>query len=210
MIQLTNPLITPPFGEQASQPDVLVYAKGPNFVFGREYIKNTCGETVWQNVLDHMPESAREVWKQKLITVGSYPFIAFKQMLHSLATVLEDVSQQQTAQMYEYIADRSLNSLYKIFFSFTKPSFVISNYPKLWQRFFTCGEVNVPVATKEFAMVEFLLPEIFLDWLPPACYGYSKKAVEMAGGTQMEMHLNDKIHEQDNSWHFIYELQWKE
>ena len=31
------------------------------------------------------------------------------------------------------------------------------------------------------------LSEIFLDWRPPACMGYSKKAVEMSGGRDLSM-----------------------
>lgn len=210
MNNLTNPLLTAPFNKERQKPDVEVYARGPNFVFGREFIINTFGEDIWRTVLIHMPNSARMIWDQKLLAVGTYPFIAFKQMIQTLSTMLDDIEQKQTEQMYEYIADRSLNSLYKIFFSFSKPSFVISNYPKLWKRFFTCGEVNVPVSKKEYAIVEFLLPEIFLDWLPPACFGYSKKAIEMAGGTDLHMELKEKKRSGDDCWHFVYELKWKE
>ena len=120
---------------------------------------------------------------------------------------LEDI---EIAKMYEYIADKSLNALYKMFFKMTNPAFVIKNYPKLWKRFFQSGEVEVPVAEKGYAKLRFILPEIFLDWLPPACLGYSKKAVEMAGGKNLVMKLENKSLLSDNTWEIVYDLRWQE
>ena len=53
--------------------------------------------------------------------------------------------------------------------------------------FFNAGSVEVPLVEKGHAVLKFLPPEIFNDWLPPACLGYSKKAVEMAGGRNLTM-----------------------
>ena len=67
---------------------------------------------------------------------------------------------------------------------------MIKNYPKLWNMFFNTGTVEVQVAGSGHAVLKFLLPESFNDWLPPACLGYSKKAVEMAGGRNLVMKKN--------------------
>lgn len=96
-----------------------------------------------------------------------------------------------------------------MFFKLAKPEYVISNYPKLWRRFFDCGEVIVPVAEAGHAIIEFHLPDIFLDWLPPACFGYSKKDIELAGGTQMEMELITKQRDNHELWNIRYELKWR-
>ena len=110
--------------------------------------------------------------------------------------------------MDEYIADRSLNIVYKMFFKVTSPSFVIGNYPKLWRRFFTVGKVEVPLVEEGHAKVKFILPEIFLDWLPPACLGYSTKAVEMAGGKNLTMKQLSKFSLPNGEWEIVYELRW--
>jgi len=130
-------------------------------------------------------------------------------MIYTISHELGIISSKETERMYEYIADRSLNSLYKMFFKLAKPEYVIGNYPKLWGRFFTCGNVFVPVAESGLAIVEFHLPDIFLDWLPPACFGYSKKAIEMAGGCNMQMDLIMKTRRHDELWNIQYELKWQ-
>ena len=76
--------------------------------------------------------------------------------------------------------------------------------------FFNSGTVEVQVAESGHAILKFLLPEIFNDWLPPACLGYSKKAVEMAGGRNLVMKKNSAGKTSDGQWETVYELQWTE
>ena len=112
--------------------------------------------------------------------------------------------------MYAFIADRSLNSVYKFFFRFADPSFVISRYPVLWSRFFESGEVHVPLTEKGRAHLHFELDEIFLDWLRPACLGYSQKAVELSGGRGAELRDLEPARAAGDLWQVDYELTWSE
>jgi hypothetical protein len=187
-----------------------VMARGPNFVFGEEFIRSSHDDVIWEQVLAEMSEEARRIWQEPLLLTGAYPFSAFKEMLAALARVVGDVTDAETAQMYEFIADRSLSTIHKFFFRFADPSFVIKRYPILWQRFFKSGEVKVPAAQKGSAQLEFDLPEIFLDWLRPACTGYSKKAVEMAGGTNLELKERGQEELAGGIWRTTYDLTWSE
>jgi hypothetical protein len=76
--------------------------------------------------------------------------------------------------------------------------------------FFNSGTVDVQVAESGHAVLKFLLPEIFNDWLPPACLGYSKKAVEMAGGRNLVMKRISAGKASDDLWETVYDLSWKE
>ncbi len=76
--------------------------------------------------------------------------------------------------------------------------------------FFNAGTVEVPVAEKGHAVVRFLLPEIFNDWLQPACLGYSKKAVTMAGGRGLTMKRLTFEKKAEDLWETVYELLWNE
>jgi hypothetical protein len=76
--------------------------------------------------------------------------------------------------------------------------------------FFNAGTVEVQVAESGHAVLKFHLPEIFNDWLPPACLGYSKKAVEMAGGRNLVMIKNSAGKMSDELWETVYELRWTE
>jgi hypothetical protein len=187
-----------------------VMARGPNFVFAEEFIRSNHGAVVWEQVLADMPAEARATWQEPLLVTGAYPFSAFKEMLAALARVVGEVPDQETAQMYEFIADKSLSSIHNFFFRFADPSFVIKRYPILWQRFFKSGEVRVPEAKKGEARLEFDLPEIFSDWLQPACSGYSKKAIEMAGGSDLRLKQIEQKELPGGIWRTIYELSWSE
>ena len=118
--------------------------------------------------------------------------------------------EEETAQMYSYIADRSLNSVYKFFFRLAQPSFVISRYPILWQRFFKSGSVEVSGAGPGGARLDFTLQEIFLDWIRPACLGYSTRAVSLSGGSELELEEVERSQLPDGDWRISYELTWKE
>lgn len=187
-----------------------VRAKGVSFLYARTYIVAKYGQETWEKVVQSMPPASKEVWAYSLLVTNEYPFEAFKDMMSSLTRVLKTAKDAELAAIYEYIADQSLNRMYKMFFRLAYPSFVIKNYPSLWKMFFNAGRVEVPVAEKGHATVRFLLPEIFNDWLPPACLGYSKKAVEMAGGRDLKLDRVSSGKKGEGLWETVYELRWNE
>ena len=143
-----------------------IIARGPNFCYAKEFIIKEYGESIWNKLLDNLPKDAANVWNDTLLLTNVYSFSAFKEMVKILTDLVDSISDQQISNMYEYIADRSLNTIYQLFFRLTNPAFVIKNYPKLWKRFFTTGTVYVKEAHEDYALILFTLPEIFLDWLP--------------------------------------------
>lgn len=185
-----------------------VLARGVNFVYTKQFIVNKHGIETWELLLQSLSEDARKIWGGILVPIQEYSFTSFKEMISTMTLALNIKQDSELAYIYEYIADQSLNKLYKIFFSFANPSFVIKNYPRLWSRFFNTGEVEVPVAENGHAILKFTLPEIFLDWLEPACFGYSKKAVEMAGGKNLTMGKKGTDKASDDLWEIVYELHW--
>lgn len=186
-----------------------VKARGPNFVYTKKFILKEHGPVVWEKLLASLSAENVEIWSAPLANM-SYPFSAFKSLVTALTNETGMVKDAETARLYEFIADSSLSILYKAFFQFANPSFVLKNYPKLWDRFFEAGKVEVPVAEKGHAAIKFTLPEIFLDWLSPACLGFSKKAVEMAGGRNLTMQQKSKTRLQDDLWEIVYDLKWNE
>ncbi|MGE5299988.1 MAG: hypothetical protein ACM3MB_03370 [Acidobacteriota bacterium] len=187
-----------------------VMAKGVNFLYAKRFIGANYGTEKWEKIMRSLSRGDQYVWSEGILVTRSYPFSAFKAMIVSLSKELGTVRNDELARIYGYIADQSLNKVYKIFFRFANPSFVIKNYPKLWDNFFDTGKVGVPVAEKGRAVLTFLLPEIFIDWIPPACLGYSKKAIEMSGGKDMTMKELGKKHMGAGQWEISYELLWSE
>lgn len=185
-------------------------ARGVNFVLAREYVINTFGEALWARALARVDPEQRRVWEQPLLTVSAYDFAAFKAVAAAVAVEAKADGDRAVAAMYEYIAERSLNTLYKVFFRLANPAFVIGNFPKLWSRFFTAGEVRVPVAQRQHAELQFTVPEIFLDWLGPACLGYSTKAVELAGGRDVAVRELRRTARAAGTWDVVYDVTWRE
>jgi hypothetical protein len=187
-----------------------VMARGPNFIYARDYIKKTYGESVWDAALSKLSQDDAKVWSAMLVPEGTYPFVSFKAMTRVLSDHIGANSAIELSKMYEYIADCSLNGLFKFILQAVSPSFVISQYPMLWSKFFTTGDVSVPVARKGYAEVMFILPEVFLDWLPPACHGYSTKAVKLAGASNLEQREISSSRRLNGEWEIIYGLKWNE
>jgi len=187
-------------------PDIL--AKGPNFVFAREFILKHYGEQTWNQVLARMSDDMAVSWRNADLD-HKLPFATFKAGTQALSDELGSPEIVELARMYEFIADRSLSTLYKAFFRLTSPAFVIRNYPRLWEMFFNAGEVEVDLPEKNQATVTFTLPEIFLDWLPPACLGYSQRAVEMAGGKYFAIRQLEKKRLGVDEWKVSFKLSWQ-
>lgn len=185
-------------------------ARGANFLYGKEYVVDTYGDEFWHRVLDRLTAEHAAVWKGAVTPVGTYSFPAFKGMTEAVAAEAGHQDDRELARMYEFIADRSLNALYKVFFRMANPAYVIGNYPKLWTRFFTVGTVSVPEKAAGMARVVFRLPEMFLDWIGPACLGYSAKAVSMAGGRDVSVTERARAHQPDGTWEVVFDLRWKE
>ncbi|MDD3804430.1 MAG: hypothetical protein PHW02_08635 [bacterium] len=188
--------------------DSEIKARGVNFLYAKEFIIRKYGEDFFDKLKTQISKEASLVWSGPILSLSSYQFEHFKSMVYALCRELKSDEVDSTAEMYAYIADRSLNNLYKIFFRLSNPAFVLKNYPKLWDRFFTSGIVTVEITENTTARIKFELPEIFLDWLPGACYGFSKKAVEMAGGKNLKMNEVSKKMLDDGEYEIIYNLEW--
>lgn len=185
-------------------------ARGPNFLYAREYVISTHGEGVWNEVLKKLPAEHADVWRGTLLISSEYPFPAFKEMVRAWSEITGGTNRDTTANLYGFIADRSLNTVYRFFLRLSQPAFVLRNFPKLWERFFTAGTVEVPVAEKGHAVIRFTLPEVFQDWLEPACYGYSRKAIEMAGGRDVAMRPSGPSSLSDGTLEAAFDLTWTE
>lgn len=185
-------------------------ARGVNFMYAKDYVVETQGAAAWARVLDRLPPDAAAVWRGTIVPINAYSFSSFKALVGAIAAETGGQSDEGLAKMYEHIADRSLSALYKVFFKFANPAYVVRNYPKLWSRFFTAGTVEVPEAAAGAALVRFTLPEIFLDWLPAACLGYSTKAVTMAGGRGVTVEEVARDRQPSGEWAVSYQIRWQE
>jgi len=186
-----------------------VEARGPNFVYARDYLLARIGERQWDDLVSSLPPEHKDVWTRRLLVTGVYPFSSFKAMLAALADFEGSKPAHETAKMYEYIAEQSLSTVHKFFFRLADPAFVIKRYPLLWTRFFNAGKVQVPHSVRGQAGLIFDVPNIFLDWLYPACLGYSSKAVEVSGGRNVALAETSRESTGSDDSRVGYRLTWE-
>ena len=55
-----------------------IFARGPNFVYAKEFILKVHGEAVWKQVMERLPPLDANIWYGSLFTLGTYPFSSFK------------------------------------------------------------------------------------------------------------------------------------
>ncbi|HSG05545.1 MAG TPA: hypothetical protein VLB09_04005, partial [Nitrospiria bacterium] len=148
-----------------------VKAKGLNFVYFRDYVTENQGAAFWSDFLQNLPEEDQHIWKGAILSAW-YPFKYFKTGFFEYARLMGTGNRSKLPKVYEYIAEKSLNTIYKVFFKVAaSPTFVLKNYPKLWSLFFNTGSVEILETGDKHCTFRFTLPEIFLDWLGPACTG---------------------------------------
>lgn len=187
-----------------------VIARGPNFVFAREFVIERHGEELWESALARLDPDTRRLWTGPLLVTGRYPFEALLEMTHALSEILGISAEEELTTMYAFIADRSLGTVHRFFLRWSQPAFVISHYDSLWKRFFEDGRVRVPEAEEGRALLCFEVPEIFLGWLPSACLGYSRKAVELAGAGELRQEETSREELGADLWRLCFALRWIE
>lgn len=185
-----------------------VKAKGVNFVYFKKYVIDNHGDAYWKKLEDSMESSEKDLWEEVLVS-GWYPFSSFKKAFFQYARLQGAQGQSSLPAVYEYIADCSLTTLYKLFFKVAQsPHFVLSNYPKLWSMFFDQGQVEALDNKNNQCTIRFVVPEVFLDWLPPACVGYTRKAVMLSGGRDVV--VRERSRQKDGDLHVVtYFAEWK-
>ncbi|TAK01247.1 MAG: hypothetical protein EPO39_14445 [Candidatus Manganitrophaceae bacterium] len=184
-----------------------VMAKGTNFVYFQEYVIQKHGKAFWDQFMAKADVQEKKTWEAAYIG-GWYPFVDFKGAFFRYAK-MQGGGNEALSEAYEFIADRSLNTLYRLFFkAMSSPQFVLKNYPRLWSMFFNQGNVEVLEGEGTRCRFRFILPEVFLDWLPPACIGYTRKAVTLAGGKNVIVREESRAKESQMQV-VVYTVQWQ-
>jgi len=182
--------------------------RGVNYIFTRQYILQHQGMDLWKKVLAMLPLEHRQEWEKPLLAISLYSFSAYMELIEKYCDMISVAQKQELISIYEYIAEQSLTTLYKHYMNRTDPSSMIGNFPKMWDRFFSAGKVEVYELTPTSVRLEFELPEVFLSWIFSACLGFSRKAVELGGGVGLVQQEKKRIRVKADIWKISYSLNW--
>ncbi|MCC6810159.1 MAG: hypothetical protein IT381_22200 [Deltaproteobacteria bacterium] len=183
--------------------------RGVNIVYTRKYILERDGSAVWEALVDSLPsDAAKQHWREIATMIREYPFSSFKAMIDAIAKKKGVSDADGSAELYYYMADQTLNLIYKIFFKLGSVSFVLSKYPQLWRRFFSFGALDVMEIVERRALLRFTVPEVAVDWVHSACFGFSKRAITLAGGSNVTQKETSRERLPSGEWQVLVQLGW--
>lgn len=113
--------------------------KGSILVHLRAYADAAYGKEAWVDMVRYAPSDDRAVLDGIIIAGGWYPVGVWNRALGALIsrhTVALDAEMRKVAG---YIADRDLNSVYKMILRLGSPEFLLRRTDSLWSRYFDSG-----------------------------------------------------------------------
>jgi hypothetical protein len=128
--------------------------KGSILVHLRAYAEKSYGVPAWQSMLADATPEDRAILDGIVIAGGWYPVGVWNRALGSLLarhTVAIDAEMRKVAS---YIADRDLNSVYKMILRLGSPEFLLRRTDSLWSRYFDSGRfTHEELGAKRFKLL---------------------------------------------------------
>jgi hypothetical protein len=127
--------------------------KGSILVHLRAYAESTYGTAAWASVVADASAADRAILDGIVIAGGWYPVGVWNRTLGALLerhTVTIDSEMRKVAS---YIADRDLNSVYKMILRLGSPEFLLRRTDSLWSRYFDSGRfTHQEIGPKRFKL----------------------------------------------------------
>ena len=78
-----------------------IMARGPNFIYTREFIQQQYGEAMWDRLLEKLPDDVSEIWNRQILVTAIYPFSVFKTLIKELYPITEEALQMLANLTYD-------------------------------------------------------------------------------------------------------------
>jgi hypothetical protein len=128
--------------------------KGSILVHLRSYADTVYGATAWRSMLSDAPAEDRAILDGIVIAGGWYPVGVWNRALATLLTQHTVSIDQEMRKVASYIADRDLNSVYKMVLRLGSPEFLLRRTDSLWSRYFDSGKfTHQEMGPKKFKLL---------------------------------------------------------
>jgi hypothetical protein len=118
----------------------LASAKGTLLKHLEEFIVERHGQERWRMVLETLSADDRAAFEGLLLAGNWYPVGVWNRALKAyMSHHLTDTAAEMTA-IARFVADRDLNTLFKVILRMRSAEFVLSRTDSLWSRYFDVGE----------------------------------------------------------------------
>jgi hypothetical protein len=118
-----------------------------------EYVVERHGPAAWRAVVDSLPADDRAIIDGLLLVGGWYPVGVWNRCIKSYITrYAQDADAEMTA-VARHIADRDLNTLFKVLLKMGSAEFVLGRTDSLWSRYFDMGKFeNAELDKRKWAL----------------------------------------------------------
>jgi len=151
-----------------------------------DYVVERHSQAVWREVVDALPADDRAIIDGLLLVGGWYPVGTWNRCISEYITRhAKDADAEMTA-VARYIADRDLNTLFKVLLKMGSAEFVLGRTDSLWSRYFDMGTFQNEELSKHYWTLKLTAP-VGVDEAPgeltcgPGVCGWLKQALELTG-----------------------------
>ncbi len=117
-------------------------AKGSVLLHLREYMIRSHGDAAWQETRSSLVDEDRDVIDGIIISGGWYPVRVWNHCLDTYLLKQYEDPDEGMRKVARFIADRDLNSVYKMVLRLGSPEFLVKRTNSLWSRYFSKGEMQ--------------------------------------------------------------------
>jgi hypothetical protein len=151
-----------------------------------EFVVERHGPAAWREVVDALPEDDRAIIDGLLLVGGWYPVGAWNRCVAGyIKRFAKDADAEMTA-VARHIADRDLNTLFKVMLKMGSAEFVLGRTDSLWSRYFDVGKFENDELAKRHWSLKLTAP-VGEDEAPgeltcgPGVCGWLTQALELTG-----------------------------
>ena len=119
--------------------------KGVLFILIKEHVLENHGKDGWKKLLNQVSPKDSRVVDSGFLKNEWYPAPLLNRFLESYDRIFGNGDLSSIKPVASYIATEDLAPLFEVFTNLKNPSFVLSNSPSLWRRYFDTGEMRIEI-----------------------------------------------------------------
>jgi hypothetical protein len=173
----------------------MVQIKGSAIKETIQQIKSRNGEEAFQKILGLLDEETRKICQGEIFSSSWYPLDLFCRFLEVEIRVLADGKEEMVTRGSEAVIERQLRGIYKAFVKFGSPEFVIKRIAAVHATYFQGVPIEVHTPGKGTALVRYTGFERQNRIMGFAIIGFFKKALEISGAKEVNIHFSVPIEE---------------
>jgi hypothetical protein len=165
----------------------MVQVKGSTLVPRLHYLEARASAEEKRRVLDRLAPGFRERIAKGLMPSEWYAFEDFIALIRAMDQVLGRGDPGFVPELARYAAERSLTTIYKVFYKIGSPEFIVTRAVRVWNQYYSSGRLQVwTLGPKRVKMV-------LEDFETPArehCLsvrGWIERTLEMSGGQNVKV-----------------------